>query len=58
MTGERGNYGVRVFSTGSSGQTTTFYSSYYTDATCDQCQPELDINFVTATRYGRNRLWT
>lgn len=46
------NNGVRILSTGAAGQTVNFHSSYASN------QPELEVTYVTATRFGVNRLWT
>jgi YD repeat-containing protein len=57
LRGELPNHGMRLISAGANGESVAYYSSYYTDPTCSRCQPELDVRYVTMTRYGMNRLW-
>ena len=58
MSGDIPKEGVRLISTAPNGQTTAYYSSYYNDPNCTNCQPELEVTYVPATRYGNDRLWT
>lgn len=56
--GETAQYGLRLRSAGSNNQSVRFHSSYYSDNTCFNCQPELYIRYVPVTRAGLNRLYT
>ncbi len=49
------NHGFRIFSNGTENQSVAFRSGDNTDAAT---RPQLQVNYVPATRYGIHQLWT
>lgn len=55
VSGEYANQGVRIASTGAVGQSVPFVSS---DSTDTVHPPQLVVNYVPGTRYGKSDLWS